>query len=95
MLTYQTEMTIPLSHLKAELVHYSELIKHGAISFRRGFYFYLEAVSYQETTCIMHVDTGNEVICYMDAYFLPLGLGSIKSMIKIMYLQINIFFFLF
>jgi hypothetical protein len=40
MLTYQTEMTIPLSHLKAEILVYSELIKHGAMGFRQGFFFF-------------------------------------------------------
>jgi hypothetical protein len=61
MLTYQKEMTIPLSHLKAEILVYSELIKHGATGFRQGFFFFFfffEAVSYHETICIMHVDIG-------------------------------------
>jgi len=57
MLTYQTEITIPLSHLKAEILVHSELIKHGAMGFRQGFFFF-EAVSYHETICIMHVDIG-------------------------------------
>jgi len=40
MLTYQTKMTIPLSHLKAEILAYSELIKHGATGFRQGSFFF-------------------------------------------------------
>jgi len=42
MLTYQTKMTIPLSHLKAEILAYSELIKHGAMGFRQVFFFFLK-----------------------------------------------------